>query len=229
MSLSNERVAYFENRTDSVPEGPSNKFSPSVKRGLDVIMAMTGLIVLSPLFLLIAMLIKIADSGEVYYAQWRVGRHGEPFRCLKFRTMRTDSDECLERWRIDHPTLYEEYLRTHKLRNDPRVTYIGRFLRRTSFDELPQLLNILRGEMSVVGPRPVVERELAEFYGPVAAAYKSVRPGLTGLWQVSGRSDTTYKERVALDEWYVRNQSFWIDVRIILKTFFVVLTAKGAL
>jgi Undecaprenyl-phosphate galactose phosphotransferase WbaP len=227
-----ERVAVPESRVGRagvISGGLHGPFDRALKRAMDVLIATLGLVFLSPLILSIAALVKLIDGGEVFYGQVRVGANGAPFRCFKFRTMRMDADECLARWALEHPPLYQEYLLAHKLRSDPRVTPIGTFLRSTSLDELPQLVNILLGEMSVVGPRPVVEKELVEFYGPARALYESVRPGLTGLWQVSGRSNTTYEERVALDEWYVRNWSFWVDFRIILKTFHVVLARKGAL
>jgi undecaprenyl-phosphate galactose phosphotransferase len=142
--------------------------------------------------------------------------------------MAVDADERLQRWRIENPELYAEYQKTFKLIEDPRVTKLGAWLRKTSIDELPQLVNVLRGEMSLVGPRPVLERELIEFYGTAAALYKRVRPGLTGLWQVRGRSDTTYEQRVILDEWYILNWSFWYDIVIVLQTVWVVILRKGA-
>jgi Undecaprenyl-phosphate galactose phosphotransferase WbaP len=198
------------------------------KRVFDIVGAAFGLVLLSPLFLILSVLIKTRDGGSSYYSQIRIGRDGDPFPCVKFRTMAPNSDEILERWRLENPELYEAYLRCHKLRDDPRITPIGKWLRRTSLDELPQLVNILRGDMSFVGPRPVVERELLEFYGAAAELYTRVRPGLTGLWQISGRSETTYAERVALDEWYIVNWSFWYDIIIFALTFRVVATGRGA-
>lgn len=200
----------------------------TLKRSFDIVGSFVGLVLLTPLFCWLALLIKRGDPGPIFYAQTRIGRDGVPFRCLKFRTMAVDADERLERWRDENPELYEEYLHTFKLRNDPRITPLGDWLRRTSLDELPQLVNILRGEMSFVGPRPVVERELVEFYGPASTLYMRVRPGLTGLWQVSGRSDTTYAERIAFDEWYILNWSFWYDLVIIAQTARAVVTKRGA-
>jgi undecaprenyl-phosphate galactose phosphotransferase len=142
--------------------------------------------------------------------------------------MVTDADARLKRWREENPDLYEEYRRTFKLRDDPRVTAIGRWLRRTSLDELPQLWNVLMGHMSLVGPRPVVQQELDDHYGPATQLYVRARPGMTGLWQVSGRSDTSYERRVFLDEWYILNWSFWYDIVILIQTAWIVATGKGA-
>ncbi len=198
------------------------------KRGFDMVISVLLLVVLSPLFLVIAIAIKRADPGNVTYSHRRVGRDGKPFRCIKFRTMVTDAEARLQRWQEESPELYEEYCRTFKLRDDPRVTGIGKWLRRTSLDELPQLWNVLCGHMSLVGPRPVVERELTEHYGPAAQLYVRTRPGMTGLWQVSGRSDTSYERRVFLDEWYILNWSFWYDIVILIQTAWIVMTGKGA-
>lgn len=199
-----------------------------IKRGFDVAGATFGLIVLSPLFVVLGVMVKRQDGGPATYAQTRIGRSGVPFRCIKFRTMTRNADEMLARWQTENPGLYEEYQKAYKLRDDPRITPLGKWLRRTSLDELPQLVNILYGDMSFVGPRPVVERELIEFYGPAAQLYMRVRPGLTGLWQVSGRNNTTYEERIALDEWYVLNWSFWYDLIIIAQTFGAMVSGDGA-
>ncbi len=198
------------------------------KRIFDIVATLCLLVVFSPLFLIIAMAIRRYDKGRVTYSQKRVGQNGIAFNCIKFRTMAEDADERLQRWRHEKPELYQEYIKTFKLRDDPRITAPGRWLRKTSLDELPQLVNVLRGEMSLVGPRPVVEQELRDFYGPAAQMYKRVRPGLTGLWQVSGRSDTTYEERVTFDEWYILNWSFWYDIVILIQTAGIMLTGKGA-
>lgn len=199
----------------------------TVKRGLDLCLATVSLVVLAPIFLLVAMLVRSSDSGPVFFGHQRIGYRGQPFRCLKFRTMAVDGDRLLERHLSENPQARREWQVTQKLRDDPRVTSVGRVLRRTSLDELPQLINVLRGEMSLVGPRPIVEGELRK-YGPAAADYLSVRPGLTGLWQVSGRSETSYEYRVRLDQEYVRNQSLITDLRIMLRTVPVVLSRKGS-
>lgn len=185
-------------------------------------------VLFSPLILVVMIAIKQDDGGPVFFSQQRVGRRGKLFNCIKFRTMAVDANQRLERWSAENPALYAEYMRTFKLKDDPRVTRIGKWLRRTSLDELPQLLNVLRGEMSLVGPRPVVERELVEFYGPAAELYKRVRPGLTGLWQISGRSDTSYADRISYDEWYILNWSLWYDIVILIHTAWIVIIGRGA-
>lgn len=200
----------------------------ALKRTFDIVAALGGLVVLAPLIFYIAALIKRRESGPVFYVQTRIGRGGEPFHCYKFRTMAIDAEERLQRWRSEEPQLYEQYVCAFKLQSDPRVTPLGEWLRSTSLDELPQLVNILRGDMSFVGPRPVIERELAEFYGPAARLYMRVRPGLTGLWQISGRSNTTYAERIAFDEWYILNWSFWYDIIILVQTLRTVIAGRGA-
>ena len=199
-----------------------------MKRSFDIVGAILFLLLFSPLFVAVAIAIKLNDGGPIFYAHRRVGRRRTPFDCLKFRTMATDADERLQRWRHENPTLYEEFLKTFKLREDPRVTAPGKWLRRTSLDELPQLFNVLRGDMSLVGPRPVVERELDEYYGSAAQLYCRARPGMTGLWQVSGRSDTSYEERITYDEWYILNWTFWYDIVILLQTAWIVFSGKGA-
>jgi Undecaprenyl-phosphate galactose phosphotransferase WbaP len=199
-----------------------------VKRTFDILGSAAALVLLLPVFTLVAIAIKRFDGGPVTYRQKRTGRNGEPFYCLKFRTMAVDAEEQLRRWGRENPGLYEEFQKSFKLSNDPRITRPGLWLRKTSLDELPQLLNVLRGEMSLVGPRPVLERELIEHYGPAAQLYKRVRPGLTGLWQVRGRSDTSYEERIVFDEWYILNWSFWYDIVILLQTVLVVLLRRGA-
>ncbi|GJE28442.1 sugar transferase [Methylobacterium organophilum] len=197
------------------------------KRSFDFSLAFSVLAILLPLFALVALSIWIVDGGSPFFRHARLGRGRSSFGCLKFRTMRIDGQEVLARHLAENPDALVEWNRTRKLKDDPRVTPIGRVLRKTSLDELPQLINILRGEMSVVGPRPIVEEEV-ERYGDAAQAYFAVRPGLTGAWQVSGRSDTTYAERVRLDRQYVETWSFLSDLKIILRTIPVVFFVKGA-
>lgn len=189
--------------------------------------AAAGLLLLLPLFLMIALLIFARDPGPIFYGHRRIGRNGRTFRCLKFRTMVVDSDATLARHLASNRAAEREWAATRKLRHDPRVTRIGQILRRTSLDELPQLINILRGDMSVVGPRPIVEEEVA-LYGDAFDDYLSVKPGLTGLWQVSGRNDVDYERRVALDRHYVRTRSFRGDLIVILRTIGVVFFQKGS-
>ncbi|MBY0337432.1 MAG: sugar transferase [Acetobacteraceae bacterium] len=197
------------------------------KRALDVTGALTLLLLSAPVFLLLALLVRL-DGGPAFYAHKRVGRGGVAFGCLKFRSMVVDSQARLEALLAADPAARAEWEETRKLRHDPRITRIGRFLRATSLDELPQLINVLRGEMSLVGPRPVVAAELERYYGAAAAWYMSVRPGITGLWQISGRSETSYAQRVALDVAYVARASLREDIRILLRTPVAVLSRKGA-
>jgi exopolysaccharide production protein ExoY len=190
--------------------------------------AALGLLVLSsPLFALVFWLIWRNDGAPWFYAHYRVGRDGRLFKCLKFRTMYRDADALLAELVQQDAAALREWQRDQKLQYDPRITPVGRFLRRTSLDELPQLINVLRGEMSFVGPRPVTVAELSR-YGSVRWHYFSVRPGMTGLWQVSGRNNLSYEERVALDRRYVEHRSLWVDFRILYKTVKVILTREGA-
>lgn len=198
-----------------------------VKRGIDLAVAGAALLVGLPVFLGVALLVKLTSRGPVLYCQTRIGRYCRPFRAWKFRTMHPNGDAMLAEYLARYPAFRAEWERDHKLRNDPRVTWVGRFLRRTSLDELPQFWNVLCGEMSVVGPRPIVMDEVAR-YGEVFRLYASVKPGITGLWQTSGRNDVTYGERVLLDEFYVRHWSPWLDVYIIAKTVVVMLNHEGA-
>ena len=200
---------------------------PALKRAMDVLGAGAMLLVLAPVFVILSLIVR-ADGGPAFFAHRRVGRFGEGFGCLKFRSMVIDSQARLEALLASDPAARAEWDATRKLRNDPRVTRIGRFLRATSLDELPQIMNVLRGEMSLVGPRPVIQPELDRFYGAAAMHYMSVRPGITGLWQVSGRSDTSYAQRVALDVAYVSSPSVWTDVKILLRTPVAVLSRRGA-
>ncbi|MCK8783273.1 sugar transferase [Roseomonas sp. NAR14] len=194
---------------------------------MDIVGAATILAALLPLMLVIAGLVAL-DGGPVLFAHQRVGRGGRAFGCLKFRTMVPQAEARLDALLRGDPLLRAEWEETRKLRRDPRVTTIGRLLRVSSMDELPQLINVLRGQMSLVGPRPVVQRELDEHYGRFAADYLAVRPGITGPWQVSGRSDTSYSDRVALDVGYVRRLSLRRDVRILFQTVRAVLIGRGA-
>ena len=178
-------------------------------------------------FLIIAISIKMDSPGPVFYRQARIGRSGRKFHVFKFRTMVQNADQVLQDHLDKSPQLKAQWATTHKLKQDPRVTRLGALLRKSSLDELPQLWNILKGEMSLVGPRPIVDAEV-EKYGKCFNFYTQVRPGLTGLWQVSGRNDTTYKQRVELDEYYVRNRGLKLYFQILWKTVFVVLKKDGA-
>jgi lipopolysaccharide/colanic/teichoic acid biosynthesis glycosyltransferase len=195
--------------------------------GLNKLAAALLLLLFSPLLAVVTFMIWRRDGAPVLFAHYRVGCDGKLFRCMKFRTMRRDAEQVLSDLLRDSPQARAEWASGQKLGNDPRITPVGRFLRSSSFDELPQLLNVLRGEMSLVGPRPITVAELTR-YGMVRWHYLSVRPGMTGLWQVSGRNNTSYDERVALDKRYVEQRSFWFDVGILLRTVRVVVAREGA-
>jgi Undecaprenyl-phosphate galactose phosphotransferase WbaP len=198
------------------------------KRLLDLALTLIVAIPALPIALLIAAVLRLTSrGGPVLYGQRRIGRHGEDFKAWKFRSMIVDADQVLKAHLEKHPGARAEWEANHKLKNDPRITRIGAFLRKTSLDELPQLWNILMGQMSLVGPRPIVQAEV-ERYGECFELYKDVRGGLTGLWQVSGRNDTSYEERVRLDRFYVQNCSIWLDLCILFRTLGVVLLKKGA-
>ena len=198
----------------------------TLKRVIDLLVATILLVALLPICLVIAALVGLG-GGPVFFKHTRIGRGGAEFPCFKFRTMITNGDEVLKAVLAGDPAARREWEVDHKLRNDPRITPIGRFLRKSSLDELPQLLNVIRGDMSLVGPRPVVKNEL-ELYSRAAKRYVAVRPGITGLWQVMGRNNTSYARRVALDSYYVSNVSPKLDAVILLKTIRVVLTRHGA-
>ncbi|WP_353476531.1 sugar transferase (plasmid) [Salipiger sp. H15] len=201
--------------------------SDLVKRAVDVTGASLLIVFLLPVFLLITASILLLDGGPVYFRHQRIGRNDREFGCLKFRTMRKDGDKILAQWLADHPDQRREWNETQKLRKDPRVHVVGRLLRKSSLDELPQLFNVLAGQMSLVGPRPVVRDELPR-YGAYVPIYLSLRPGITGLWQVSGRNNTTYDERVAFDVDYAARRTLALDLGILFRTARVVLTGYGA-
>ena len=200
----------------------------TIKTIFDFTLTLIGTICISPLLAYIAYRIKKEDPGPVIFKHIRIGKDGKPFPCYKFRSMVVNSAEMLEKYLAENPEAKAEWERDFKLKNDPRITPIGKFLRRTSLDELPQIFNVLKGEMSLVGPRPVVQEELDKYYGDAVKEYCSIRPGITGLWQVSGRSDLDYTERVLLDQWYVKNRNLRLDIKILWQTIGVVLMKKGA-
>lgn len=198
-----------------------------VQRVLDVSMAVLALIVLAPMLLAIGLAVWASDGGPILFGQTRVGRQGRTFTCWKFRSMVVDSDARLRAHLAADPAAQVEWARDHKLRDDPRITPFGRFLRASSLDELPQLWNVLAGEMSLVGPRPIVPAEIVR-YSYHFPDYCSCRPGLTGLWQVSGRNDVSYDKRVALDVQYVRNRSLGLYVAIVVRTIPSVMARRGS-
>ena len=193
------------------------------KRIFDGVIALLGLLIVLPLFLLVAPILKLDSPGPVIYRRRVMGLNGKQFDAYKFRTMHVNGDRILDQ----HPDLKAELARNHKLKNDPRVTRAGRFLRKLSLDELPQLFNVLLGEMSLVGPRMIAPQEMAQ-YNQWGLNLLTVRPGLTGLWQVSGRSDVSYEDRVRLDMYYVRNWTIWLDLQILFQTLPAVLRSRGA-
>jgi Undecaprenyl-phosphate galactose phosphotransferase WbaP len=199
-----------------------------VKRCFDISFCVLLLPFIAPFLVLFSFLVKVESSGPAFFRQKRQGKDGIPFYVWKFRSMYKDADVRLKEILSKDPVQKKEWDTYFKLKNDPRITKTGRFLRETSLDELPQIINVFVGDMSLVGPRPVLEQELEEYYGDYALYYNSVRPGISGLWQVSGRNDVDYEKRVALDTWYVLNWSLWFDLVILYKTVFVVLNRKGA-
>lgn len=221
-SLATDRPALF----------PVDAFAPSqrsrwgvYKRGVDIVGSMILIAILSPLFALIASMLFLG-GGNVIFQQERIGKDGFLFKCYKFRTMVSDADSLLNELLANDANLRSEWVRTQKLSHDPRITKLGRFLRRTSLDELPQLFNVLRGDMSLVGPRPIVLNEIRR-YGRAARWYLSVRPGMTGLWQVSRNAETDYPRRVAMDIYYVRNQSITLDILILMRTIKAAIQTDG--
>lgn len=197
------------------------------KRIMDTVLAGLAFAVLSPLFVILPILIKLTSRGPVFYRQERLGRTGKPFRVWKFRSMHANAEARLRKVLAKDQSAAAEWSRNFKLAHDPRITLLGRFLRKTSLDELPQLLNVFAGDMALIGPRPIVAEE-KKYYGDAYGVFSSVRPGVTGLWQVSGRSDTDYARRVALDTSYVLNWSPWMDVWILVRTVYAVLLMRGA-
>lgn len=205
----------------------ANNKKLKLKRATDLFFSITGGLLIFPFFLLVIILIRMNSKGPALFKQKRIGLNGQEFKVYKFRTMVEDAEKALEKFLKENPEYQAEWDENHKLKKDPRITSVGKILRKTSLDELPQILNVIKGEMSLVGPRPIVESEI-EKYGGIFQMYSHVRPGITGLWQVTGRSDTSYEERVTLDRYYVANWSFWLDIYILLKTIPAVLGKKGA-
>jgi exopolysaccharide production protein ExoY len=218
-----ETAAFSSARLDRNESGANT----SAKRILDVVVASIALIFVLPLLVVVGVLIRLQDGGQAVYSQKRYGRNGRTFKCYKLRSMVANADQRLIEILAQDPEARIEWEQTQKLTHDPRITPLGRFIRKTSIDELPQLFNILKGEMSIVGPRPIVENEITK-YGEFYRDYCSVRPGLTGLWQVEGRSDTTYEQRVQLDVKYATTRNFTGDIMIMLRTVPAVLLSRGA-
>ena len=196
----------------------------AIKRIIDIILSIIGSILLAPIFFIIAIIIKIDSKGPIFFIHKRIGKDGKEIGIYKFRTMVNNAEDLIKNFT---PEQKEEFERCYKLENDPRVTKIGNFLRKTSIDELPQIFNILKGELSIIGPRPIIEAEL-EKYGDDKDKFLSVKPGLTGYWAANGRSDTTYEERVQMELYYVDHMSLWLDIKIFFKTIIAVIRKEGA-
>ncbi len=193
-----------------------------IKIVFDFLFSLFILVSFLPLFLIISLLIKLSSRGPIFFFQERIGKNNIPFKCIKFRTMYPEAKDILQNLLKRDSKLKREFEETHKIKNDPRITKIGKLLRKTSLDELPQLINVLRNEMSIIGPRPIVKDEKKK-YGKNLKKVLSIKPGLTGLWQVSGRNNLTYKKRVMLDLNYVKNYNLLMDIRILIRTFGVIL------
>jgi Undecaprenyl-phosphate galactose phosphotransferase WbaP len=211
----------------------TNPWSLTLKRTMDLVLILATAPFWAPLMGAIAIALKVLDPGPLFYKQSRVGRFRKPFEALKFRSMVCDADSKLKKYLDDHPEMQAEWDATHKLKDDPRVTSIGKFLRKTSLDELPQLLNVLLGEMSLVGPRPIIDcsnydREYIQENPEVFELYQMVRPGITGLWQVSGRNATSYQQRIAFDRFYLHNWTLNLDIFILWRTLKTALFREGA-
>lgn len=202
-------------------------FGLLLKRAVDLFILLLSSPVTVPVIAVVAAIVKLTSKGPVFYGHKRIGKNGKEFKCWKFRSMVVDADKMLDKILAENPDMRAEWERDRKFTNDPRVTKIGKILRKTSIDELPQFFNILVGEMSFVGPRPVTTPELTK-YGHKKDFILSVQPGLSGMWQISGRSDTGYEERITLDSYYIQNWSIWLDLWIICKTIYVVIKGKGA-
>jgi len=199
----------------------------AISRILDVVLAAATIVFVAPALITIALLVWLDDRGPVLFGHQRIGLGGKTFRCLKFRSMSADAEAMLPALLAKDPQARREWELEHKLKNDPRVTPIGQFLRKSSLDELPQLFNIVRGDMSLVGPRPIVQAEVSR-YGRHFRHYCAVRPGLTGLWQISGRNDLSYRQRVVMDVAYVRSKCVTLDLEILLKTLPAVFLRRGS-
>ncbi len=221
---------FFHNRMIlmSIKNSLKSPFNRLVKRSFDIIISLIIMIPLLPLLMILSVVISIDSKGPVFFSQERVGFSGKKFRCYKFRSMYKDAESRLQSMLSKDKKLMAEWKLNRKIKNDPRITKIGQFLRKTSLDELPQIFNVLKGDMSLVGPRPAFQEELEELYQNFSAYYYEVHPGITGLWQISGRSNLSFKKRVSLDVWYVTNWNLWLDIIILLITPSVVFKKEGA-
>jgi lipopolysaccharide/colanic/teichoic acid biosynthesis glycosyltransferase len=206
--------------------GASSKSSDVAKRLFDIVFSLSVLVVCAPVYLVLAMAIAYTSSGSIFYIQERVGKNHRRFGCIKFRTMIPNADRLLDEMMAESEDLRQEFSENFKLKRDPRITKIGKFLRMTNLDEFPQFINVLKGEMSVVGPRPLVPEEI-ERYGTAIDRVLTIRPGVTGLWQVSGRNDIPYADRIRIDVRYVKRRNFWLDLHIVVKTIYLTAMPKN--
>lgn len=218
-----ERLKEDYNKIE-VNDIPNRKVYKSIKRIIDIILSCIGLIVLSPVFLIVAIAIKLDSKGPVFFLHSRLGKNGKTIKIYKFRTMCDHAEDMIKNFTEEQKREFQE---NYKLVNDPRITKVGNFLRKTSLDEIPQMLNILKGDLSIIGPRPIIEEEI-EKYGPNKAKFLSVKPGLTGYWQANGRSNTSYEDRIKMELYYVDNMSLWLDIKLFFKTILVVIRKDGA-
>lgn len=230
MDVNKEEIAYLDKTIELTKNVQSHYYKLKklyfpVKRFMDIFCAILGLIILSPVFLITAILIKREDGGKVFFKHKRLGKNGKVIYIYKFRTMVENAEDLIKSFT---PEQMEEFKTNFKLKNDPRVTKIGKILRKTSVDELPQLLNIIKGDISIIGPRPIIEEEL-EMYGMNQTKFLSVKPGLTGYWAANGRSETTYEERIKMELYYVDNISFKLDVKIFFQTILAVIKKRGSI
>ena len=220
-SLKHKGLAFY------IKNDISNPFNKAVKRFFDIILSLFIIIFLSPFWLILYFFVFVSTKGKPIFKHERIGYNGKNFKIYKFRTMRIDAKKHLENLIKNNPTIKQEWEKNYKLKKDPRITKVGSFLRKMSLDEFPQIINVLKGDMSFIGPRPIIKDEI-EKYGDCFSYFKAIKPGITGLWQVSGRNDIGYKERVQLDVWYTRNWSIELDFMIIIKTLIVVIRQKGS-
>lgn len=220
-----DNISTSNQQMDVVCDGKRKIIYSIIKRVSDIFLSLIAMLLLSPIFLVVALVIRVDSKGKIVFGHERIGKDMKKIKVYKFRTMYENSEEIFNNFTEEQK---KEYYINFKLDNDPRITRCGSFLRKTSLDELPQLINILKGDMSIVGPRPIVEKEIPK-YGEYAEVVFSISPGLTGYWQANGRSDTTYEERVQMDMYYFNNRSLLMDIKIILKTFATVIKKEGAM
>jgi lipopolysaccharide/colanic/teichoic acid biosynthesis glycosyltransferase len=226
MTATNQPIAKTSIRSLARQRLARSRSRDNTKRAFDIVFSMSVLIVCAPIYLALAMAIACTSSGSIFYIQERVGKNHKRFGCIKFRTMVPNADRLLDEMIAQSEDLRQEFSENFKLKEDPRITKIGKFLRITNLDEFPQFINVLKGEMSVVGPRPLVPEEI-ERYGLAIDRVLTIRPGVTGLWQVSGRNDIPYAQRIRIDVNYVKRRNFWLDLRIVIKTIHLTVISKN--